>query len=174
MEQSEQTQKALDAKIHTAIKNYCDTKRHPVRTEKAFLAFDFLRKHASAREVYLHRGEYLFLFSKAVYSLKRTPQTGDDEHNESVQYTPQIVELTDWFVAQRQPADSLYKTRLKGLFRLLKDQNLPVAPEKYEEWSRLLAPKRPPVKNLPLIQAPEITYHCTFDDRARRSRDIDY
>ena len=168
MKQNKQTQEMLDAKIHKAIKEFCDTTKHPVRTEGAFLAFDFLSSHASAYEIYLHKGEYLFLFAKLVHGLKKVPVTKTHPITEGEQYTPKIMELTDWFISQSRTADSIYKTRLKGLTRLIKDQNLPVPETKYQEWARRLAPKHQRVSQITVLPNPDM--ECPFALASHRTR----
>ena len=171
MEQNRQ-QEILDAKMHQAIKAYCA--KRPVRTEEAFLAFDFLSKHVSAYELYLHKGEYLFLFAKLVAGLKKVP-AGSHVRTESEQYAPKIVELTDWFISKRGSADSIYKTRLKGLIALIKTQNLPVSEKKHQEWAQRLAPKRPRASKITILPDPDMECPCVLaSHRAHRGfRDVD-
>ena len=175
MNQDKQQQETLDAKIHKAIKEFCDTTKHPVRTEGALLAFDFLSSHASAYEIYLHKSEYLFLFTRLVHGLKTVPATKSHPTTEGEQYTPKIVQLTDWFISQSRTADSIYKTRLKGLTRLIKDRNLPVPEAKHQEWARRLTPKHQRASKIVVLPNPDMECPCALvSHRVHRGfRDVD-
>lgn len=159
-------QEALDSKIHKTIQEYCDINRRPIRVEQALLAFDFLAKSASKSEIKAHKGEYLFLFHRLVSSLKEIPARKMIKgiKTETEQHATKIIELTDWFVAQRGPKDSLYKTRLKNVLRMLDEKNLPVPVKKRQEWQECLIPKNqlPSLKNCKLEKQPEVVYSCAF------------
>lgn len=160
-------QETLDSKIHKTIQDYCDATKHPIRVEQALLAFDFLSKSASKSEIRAHKGEYLFLFRRLISSLPSVP-VRKGRHSfktETEQYTPKIIELTDWFIAQRGREDGLYKNRLKTLLQVMDEKNLPVSAKKRQTWQECLMPKkRISLRNLKVVQ-PETVYHFGFYGR---------
>ncbi len=166
------TQEILDTKIYKTIQEYCNTRKHPVRAEEALLAFDFLSKRASAEEIRAHKGEYLFLFRRLIHSLPcvsggkgRSPFRTETE-----QYAPKIIELTDWFIAQRGCKDGPYKTKLKDLLHMIEEKHVPVHTSKWQTWQECLTPKRKiSLKNCKAEQ-PAKVYRCSFFGRGINHR----
>ena len=163
-------QEVLDSKIHKTIQEYCDTNKHPIRMEQALLAFEFLAKSASKSEIKAHKGEYLFLFRRAISTLQRVPERKGQRRfkTEAEQYAPKIIELTDLFISQRGREYGLYKGRLKNLLQTIDEKNLPVPAKKHQAWQECLIPKnQPSLKNLK-VEEPETVYRCGFFHRAHK------
>ena len=157
-------QSEIDEKIHSEIKKLYYKVPSEIQTEDALSSFEVLSRKASSYELYLHKSEYIHLFTRTIWGLQQS-----DEKT-----VGRVIKLTDWFIAQRGRADSLYKGRLKGLVRLMKDKKMPVPPEKYQDWDAQLEPKHPRTCIQPVLMDPDIVYTDFLDKRThRKPRSID-
>jgi len=171
MKKNSGTQEALDQKIHTTIKKYCEIDIESIETDKALHAFDVLSKRASSDEIRAHKGEYVFLFSRVIHGLDPVSQDlVRPRQNKSVQIAPKVVGLTDWLIDQKGREDGLYKTRLKKLIQLIKSKNLPISSKKHQEWEKSLAPKRKISLRGFKVREPENAYRCVLFNRGINNR----
>ena len=156
------TQRDLDRDIYNAVREHCGMQCSSIEVDKALGTFESVLRHASPREVRMHKSEYVLLFSRAVFAAKHQKST----HGTTPKYDPkmvrQIVKLTDWFFLKKESGEASYKQRLQKLAQLLKDKKIPVSQKKYQDWEHLLQPKRPRTDSKVNLDGPAEVYHLAF------------